>query len=181
MATRAKLSADQTSLFGSVGDASKARESSDAVAHGNAATTRKSVKVLMYCDGGSRGNPGPSAIGAVVYDATTHDELVLAEVSECIGVATNNVAEYKAMLAGLDAALDLGATEITVRADSKLLIEQLKGNYKVKHPNLQPLCADALKKIKRFDRVVLEHVRREYNTVADALANRAMDAEERRH
>ena len=180
MATRAKLSADQTSLFGSVFESVGVESTADD-STGTVVQSRKSLQVLMYCDGGSRGNPGPSAIGAVVYDATSDDELILAEVSECIGVATNNVAEYKAMLAGLDAALALGATTITVRADSKLLIEQLKGNYKVKHPNLQPLHADAAKKVKRFDRVTLEHVRREYNTVADALANRALDAQERRH
>ena len=132
----------------------------------------------MYCDGGSRGNPGAAAVGAVIYDAETRE--VLAEVSECIGVATNNVAEYKAMLAGLDAASALGATTITVRADSKLLIEQVKGNFKVKHPGLKPLHADALIKLRRFTIVTLEHVRREFNTEADALANRALDAAARR-
>lgn len=139
------------------------------------------LAVVMYCDGGSRGNPGPAAIGAVVFDGatfTTSDvSTILAEVSECIGIATNNVAEYKAMLAGLDAASAIGATTITVRADSKLLIEQVKGNYKVKHPGLQPLHAEALRKLKRFDHIVLEHVRREFNREADALANRALDAE----
>ncbi len=165
MAAKTKLSADQTSLFGS------STQGSDSE------FVRIPVAVLMYCDGGSRGNPGPSAIGAVVYSASGDDDVVLAEVSEFIGIATNNVAEYKAMLAGLDAAIVLGATSITVRADSKLLIEQLKGNYKVKHPNLQPLHADAMVKLRCFDRVALEHVRREFNTVADALANRALDAE----
>ncbi len=140
----------------------------------------RQLSVVMYCDGGSRGNPGPAAIGAVVFDANADDAVVLAEVSECIGIATNNVAEYKAMLAGLDAAFNIGATTITVRADSKLLIEQLKGNYKVKHPNLQPLHAAGLNKLKRFQRVTLEHVRREYNTEADALVNQALDAARKR-
>lgn len=135
--------------------------------------------VLMYCDGGSRGNPGPAAIGAALFDADD-PSVVVGEVSECIGVATNNVAEYKAMIAGLDAALALGATAITARADSKLLIEQLLGNYKVKHPNLQPLYREAKARLARFDSIVLEHVRREFNTIADALANRALDAESRR-
>ena len=133
--------------------------------------------VVMYCDGGSRGNPGPAAVGAVVFDAVTN--AVLAEVSECIGIATNNVAEYSAMLAGLDAATALGADAITVRADSKLLIEQVKGNYKVKHPGLKPLHTSALHKLTAFRFVTLEHVRREYNREADALVNRALDAQQR--
>ena len=135
------------------------------------------LSVVMYCDGGSRGNPGPAGVGAVVFDSDDRS-VILAEVSACIGIATNNVAEYKAMLAGLDAASEIGATEITVRADSKLLIEQVKGNYKVKHPGLQPLHAEAVRKLKRFDRVVLEHVRREFNREADALVNKALDAEQ---
>ena len=103
----------------------------------------------VFSDGGSRGNPGPAAIGAVVFDTCCTPPRVLAEVSERIGVTTNNVAEYRALLAGLDAAARSGARRLLVRADSKLLIEQLKGNYKVKHPNLKPLAIEARRSSQR--------------------------------
>ncbi len=127
-------------------------------------------------DGGSRGNPGPAAIGAVVVDPSSDPPQVLAEVSECIGVATNNVAEYKALIAGIDAAAALGARRLVVRADSLLVIEQVRGRYKVKHPALKPLAAEAQRKLGAWAHVELRHVPREENTEADALVNRALDA-----
>jgi probable phosphoglycerate mutase len=101
---------------------------------------------------------------------------VLAEVSERIGVTTNNVAEYRALLAGLDAAARFGNARLVVRADSLLLVEQLKGNYKVKHPNLKPLAAEARRKLAAWSSVELRHVPRAENHAADALVNRALDA-----
>jgi ribonuclease HI len=133
-------------------------------------------RLEMWCDGGSRGNPGPSAIGAVVVDPSVDPPAVLAEVSETIGIATNNVAEYRALLAGLDAAARFGNDELIVRADSMLLIEQLRGRYKVRSAQLIPLHASAREKLRHWRRVKLEHVRREFNTVADALVNKALDA-----
>ncbi len=127
-------------------------------------------------DGGARGNPGPAAIGAVVVDPSSKPPTVLAEVSERIGVTTNNVAEYKALIAGLDAAARLGARHVVVRADSKLVIEQMAGRYKVKHANLKPLAAEAHRKLASFGSFELRHVPREQNQVADALVNRALDA-----
>ena len=129
----------------------------------------------LSSDGGARGNPGPAAIGAVVMDPTTSPPRVLAEVSERIGVTTNNVAEYRALIAGLDAAAHFGARRLLVRADSKLLIEQLKGNYKVKHPNLKPLAIEARRKLGAWSSVELRHVPRAQNVLADALVNRALD------
>ena len=97
-------------------------------------------------------------------------------MSECIGVATNNVAEYRALLAGLDAAARFPARRLVVRADSQLLVEQLKGRYKVKHPNLQPLAAEARRKLAAWASVELRHVPRAENHAADALVNQALDA-----
>ena len=134
------------------------------------------AEVLIFCDGGSRGNPGPSAIGAVVYDPATDPPRCLAEVSECIGITTNNVAEYKALIAGLEAAAQFGARRVLVRADSKLVIEQVKGTWKVKQPHLQPLRAEARALLARYDETDLRHVPRAENTAADALVNAALDA-----
>jgi len=137
------------------------------------------ARVVVFFDGGSRGNPGPAAIGALVVDATAGeggaDARVLATVSETIGVTTNNVAEYRAAIAGLDAAHSLGARAVTVRGDSKLVIEQLAGRWKVKQPHLKPLHAQARALLAGFERYELEHVRRERNTDADALVNAALD------
>jgi ribonuclease HI len=132
-------------------------------------------EVLIFCDGGSRGNPGPSAIGAVVLDPSTEPPRVLAEVSECIGVTTNNVAEYRALIAGLEAAEPYGARRVRVRADSKLVIEQVKGTWKVKQPHLQPLRAEVRALLRRYDDVDLQHVPRAQNAAADALVNAALD------
>lgn len=135
-------------------------------------------KIVIYADGGSRGNPGPAGSGAVVLD---EKEKVLAEVSLYIGNTTNNVAEYKAIIGGLACAVELFGAKlkgmhVELRMDSELVIRQLTGKYKVKHPNLKPLFADAKELIARhFDEVKYTHVPREKNTLADALANKAMD------
>jgi len=134
--------------------------------------------VIVYADGGSRGNPGPSAIGAVVFDPSTSPPTRLAAVSERIGVTTNNVAEYKALIAGLQAAQQFSPGTVHVRADSKLVIEQLAGRWKVKQPHLKPLHAQARALLDTFARVDLAHVPREQNTDADALVNAALDLPE---
>jgi len=131
--------------------------------------------VVIYCDGGSRGNPGPAAIGAVVIDPSTDPPTTLATVSETIGVATNNVAEYRALIAGLEAAAVFEPRTVEVRADSQLLVYQLQGRYRVKHPNMKPLYDTARRLLSRYDAVTLVHVPRAENTVADALVNAALD------
>jgi ribonuclease HI len=133
-------------------------------------------ELVLYCDGGARGNPGPAAIGAVVFDATVEPPALLASVSEYIGIATNNVAEYKALIAGLEAVAHLHARVIHVRADSLLVINQLRGRWKVKHANMLPLYAEARALLAAYDVVDLQHVPREENTEADALVNAALDA-----
>jgi ribonuclease HI len=138
---------------------------------------RKVDELLLYCDGGSRGNPGPSAIGAVVFDATTDPPELVASVSECIGITTNNVAEYGALIAGLEAVAHLHARVIHVRADSLLVINQLRGKWRVKHENMKPLHAEARKLLAVYEVVDLQHVPREENTEADALVNQALDAD----
>jgi ribonuclease HI len=132
-------------------------------------------KLLIQADGGSRGNPGTAGYGAVVLDAVTGE--VLAEVSEAIGRATNNVAEYSGLVAGLRAAGKLapGATA-EVRMDSKLVVEQMSGRWKIKHPDLQPLAAEARQAARALGRVTYTWVPRERNTHADRLANQAMDS-----
>jgi len=131
------------------------------------------MHLIVCTDGGARGNPGPAAIGASITDL---DGTELDAISEYIGETTNNVAEYTAVLRGLEVAADLGADEVTVRSDSELLIRQLQGRYKVKASHLQPLHAEALALLRRFTRSTLEHVRREFNKRADALVNEALDA-----
>jgi ribonuclease HI len=133
-------------------------------------------RVIVYCDGGSRGNPGPAAIGAVVWDPSTDPPTRLTTVSEYIGETTNNVAEYRALIAGLEAAAELGAGQVLVRADSLLVVEQLRGRYKVKSAQLRPLYEEARALLGRFEAFELEHVVRAYNTDADALVNAALDA-----
>jgi len=130
------------------------------------------VKVTVSCDGAARGNPGPAGIGAVVTDP---DGEVLAEVAEGIGVATNNVAEYRAAIAALRSAAELGGRELLLRSDSKLLIEQLAGRWRIKNPTLVRLHQEARDQMKRFDAVQLEHVPRELNREADRLANAGVD------
>ncbi|MEU4553095.1 bifunctional RNase H/acid phosphatase [Micromonospora violae] len=130
--------------------------------------------VSVEADGGSRGNPGPAGYGAVVRDPETGE--VLAERSESLGTATNNVAEYQGLIAGLTAAAELGAAEVDVRMDSKLVVEQMCGRWQIKHPGLRPLAAQAAALVGRFTAVRFSWIPREQNRHADALANAAMDA-----
>jgi ribonuclease HI len=134
------------------------------------------AEITVYSDGGSRGNPGPAAIGAVVFDATTDPPVQLATVSEYIGETTNNVAEYRALIAALEAAAPLKAHTVHVRADSLLVIKQLRGEYRVKHENLRGLYAEARALLRPYRVVDLQHVRRALNAEADALVNAALDA-----
>jgi ribonuclease HI len=128
--------------------------------------------VIVACDGASRGNPGPAGAGAQLSD---DDGTVLAEIAEGLGETTNNVAEYTAVILGLERAGELGATEVVVRSDSLLLVNQLTGRYRVKTSHLQPLHRRVLELASGFDSVRFEHVRREFNTEADRLANEGVD------
>jgi ribonuclease HI len=132
-------------------------------------------EVVIYSDGGARGNPGPAAIGAIVFDPSTSPPTRLATVSERIGSTTNNVAEYQALIAGLEAAREFPSRVVRVRADSMLVIEQLKGKWKVKQDHLRRLHSRALGLLEGYEEVDLAHVRREQNTEADALVNAALD------
>jgi ribonuclease HI len=132
--------------------------------------------VLIFCDGGARGNPGPAAIGAVVLDPSTAPPTRLATVSERIGSTTNNVAEYRALIAGLEAARAFPSRRVIVRADSMLVIRQVEGAWKVKQPHLRPLCDEARALLRAYDQVDLGHVPRAQNADADALVNAALDA-----
>ncbi|GHJ28815.1 bifunctional RNase H/acid phosphatase [Streptomyces hygroscopicus] len=134
-------------------------------------------RFVVEADGGSRGNPGPAGYGAVVSDAETGE--TLAEVAEYIGTATNNVAEYKGLVAGLRAAYALDPeAEVRVRMDSKLVIEQMSGRWKIKHPDMRPLATEA-KAVFPAGRMSYEWIPRERNKHADRLANEAMDAGKR--
>jgi broad specificity phosphatase PhoE/ribonuclease HI len=133
-----------------------------------------SVKVLIEADGGSRGNPGPAGYGAVVFSADR--TAVLGECKASIGRATNNVAEYSGLIAGLAEAARLGATEVEVSMDSKLVVEQMSGRWKVKHPDLVELNRQARIAAATFERVTYAWIPRARNAHADALANEAMDA-----
>jgi ribonuclease HI len=130
------------------------------------------VKLLINVDGGARGNPGPAAIGVVVSDADGH---VVDELAEPIGHATNNVAEYRALLRGIEWARGLGADELEIVGDSELVARQLTGAYKVKHPSMKPLYEEAVAALRAFDRWSIRTVPREENARADALVNHALD------
>ena len=131
------------------------------------------VRVVIEADGGSRGNPGPAGYGAVVL---SEDGTVLAERSEYLGVETNNVAEYSGLIAGLQAAQELGATSVAVRMDSKLVVEQMNGTWQIKHERLRSLATQANQLRAAFDSVTFEWIPRERNHRADRLANQAMDS-----
>jgi ribonuclease H / adenosylcobalamin/alpha-ribazole phosphatase len=132
------------------------------------------MKVIVEADGGSRGNPGPAGYGAVVWsDDRTR---VLAERNEAIGRATNNVAEYRGLIAGLTEAARLGADDVAVRMDSKLVVEQMAGRWKVKHPDLTPLHGEATELSRGFGHITYTWIPRAENAHADRLANQAMDA-----
>jgi broad specificity phosphatase PhoE/ribonuclease HI len=132
------------------------------------------MKVVVEADGGSRGNPGPAGYGAVVF--TADHASVLAERNEFIGRATNNVAEYRGLIAGLEAAAAAGASEVAVSMDSKLVVEQMSGRWRVKHPDLVVLQQEAAALAAEFDRVSYTWIPRARNSHADRLANEAMDA-----
>jgi probable phosphoglycerate mutase len=135
-------------------------------------STAPGLRVAIEADGGSRGNPGPAGYGAVVLSPAGE---VLAEAAEAIGRATNNVAEYRGLIAGLDAALALGATQVDVRMDSKLVVEQMSGRWQIKHPDMKPLALQAKSLVRQFDKVSFAWIPRERNKHADRLANEAMD------
>lgn len=126
----------------------------------------------IYIDGGSRGNPGPAGVGVVILGS---DGQVAERLHRYIGTATNNVAEYHALLLALERARDLGCTDIEVSSDSELLVRQLQGRYQVRNATLRPLYARAQERIAGFRRFKIQHVPREQNAEADALANRGMD------
>jgi ribonuclease H / adenosylcobalamin/alpha-ribazole phosphatase len=132
------------------------------------------LRVVVQADGGSRGNPGPAGYGAVVLNSDTG--ATLAERKAAIGVDTNNVAEYQGLIAGLAAARELGASEVEVRMDSKLVVEQMSGRWQVKHPSMRPLARQAAELAAGFDRIRFEWIPRAQNSHADRLANEAMDA-----
>jgi ribonuclease HI len=130
-------------------------------------------KVVVHVDGGARGNPGPAAVAAV---ATTPEGEELAERNAYIGEATNNVAEYRALLLGLELAGELGAREVEVVNDSELVARQVGGEYKVKNAGLRPLFQETMRALRRFDAWAVRSVRREQNERADELVNEALDA-----
>jgi ribonuclease HI len=132
------------------------------------------VKAKLFTDGGARGNPGPAAFG---YVLEAEDGTVLDARGERIGIATNNVAEYRALIAGLEAALERGVTELKVVSDSELVVKQMRGEYKVKNEALRELSLAAKRLERKLDKVEYTAVRREHNELADRLVNEALDAE----
>jgi ribonuclease HI len=131
------------------------------------------VRLVVHVDGGARGNPGPAAAAAVV---STADGDVVDEARQTLGVTTNNAAEYRGLLLGLERARALGATEVEVVNDSELVAKQVNGEYKVKHPDMKPLHAQALAALDGFERWRVRSVPRAQNAAADALVNAALDA-----
>jgi ribonuclease HI len=131
------------------------------------------VKAKLFTDGGARGNPGPAAFG---YVLEAEDGTVLDARGERIGIATNNVAEYRALIAGLEASLERGVTELEVVSDSELVVKQMRGEYKVKNEALRELSQDAARLARQLGKVVYTAVRREHNELADRLVNDALDA-----
>ncbi len=130
------------------------------------------MKVIVHVDGGARGNPGPAAAACVV---SAPDGEVLGECARLLGTQTNNVAEYSALLLGLERARELGATEVDVVGDSELIAKQVQGIYKVKHPAMRPLHLEAMAALRDFDRWSIKTVPRAQNARADALVNAALD------
>lgn len=131
--------------------------------------------IRAYIDGGARGNPGPAGYGVRIEDA---DRNLIEELYGGLGITTNNVAEYNGLLAALQWAVDHGHRKVQVLADSELLVKQMRGEYRVKHPGLQPLAARARLLIGHLDEVTFQHVRREQNREADRLSNLGMDQAE---
>ncbi len=131
------------------------------------------MKATLHTDGGARGNPGPAGIGVVLQ---AEDGEVIAEIGRGIGVATNNVAEYAALIAGLELALSRGVTQVDIYVDSELVVSQLLGKWKIKKDTLRPLAIKARALMNRFESFTISHVKRELNADADKLANQGMDA-----
>ena len=131
------------------------------------------MKATLWTDGGARGNPGPAAFA---YVLEAEDGTVLDARGEAIGVATNNVAEYSALVAGLESAVAAHVAELEVRSDSELMVKQMRGEYRVKNRDLQGLFLDASRAARQLGRVTYTHVRREHNELADRLVNEALDA-----
>ena len=132
-----------------------------------------SERLVVHVDGGARGNPGPAAIAAVLAE---REGEVLEERSETIGHATNNVAEYRALLLGIERARALGAREVDLVGDSELIVRQVRGEYRVKGAGLRPLHAEVVEALRYFDRWTIRNVPREDNARADSLVNEALDA-----
>jgi ribonuclease HI len=131
--------------------------------------------ITAYIDGGARGNPGPAGYGVHVEAA---DGALLAELHGGLGIATNNIAEYKGLLAALRYALEQGHRRVHIKADSELLVKQMRGEYRVKNEGLKPLFLEAISLIRKIGEVTFEHVRREFNKDADRLSNLGMDEAE---
>jgi len=131
------------------------------------------LKLTVHVDGGSRGNPGPAAIAAVISNENGE---VVDEAAEAIGPATNNVAEYRALILGIERAAAFGATELDLVGDSELIVKQVRGEYKVKDQNMKPLHAAAKAALAGFDSWSIRHVKRHHNAEADRLVNEALDA-----
>ncbi len=136
--------------------------------------TTPPIEAMLFTDGGSRGNPGPAASGAVLI---APDGRILHEVGHFLGIATNNVAEWTAVQLGLEAALEHGVNSLAVRMDSELVVRQLSGEYRVKHPDLRPLHRRVTSLLRKFSHVDIQHVRRKENGLADAIVNRVLDQE----
>ena len=131
------------------------------------------MKLVVHVDGGARGNPGPAAVGVVV---STPDGEVLDEMGQVIGVATNNVAEYRGLVAGLEKAVELAVPEVEVISDSELLVKQMTGEYRIKNEALRELSLQAARLARQIGKVSYRAVRREHNELADRLVNEALDA-----
>jgi ribonuclease HI len=129
------------------------------------------MKLIIYTDGLSKGNPGTAAIGAIIKDERGK---TLATISQRIGITTNNVAEYQALIAALQKAIKLKGTKVEIRSDSELMVRQLNGRYKIKAVGLRPLYLEAAQLLGQFEAVVIKHIPRELNTEADKLANQAL-------
>ena len=131
------------------------------------------MKAVLYTDGGARGNPGPAAYGFVLE---AEDGSLLAAHGEAIGTATNNVAEYSGLVAGLKKAIELGVDALELVSDSELMVKQMRGEYRVKNEGLRPLYDEALSLARRIETVEYRHVKRAHNEIADRLVNEALDA-----
>jgi ribonuclease HI len=135
--------------------------------------TLKTDTLVIYTDGAARGNPGPAAIGVVIRDEGGN---TIASISRRLGVTTNNQAEYRAVIAGLEKAISLGTRRIMIKSDSELVVKQLNGQYKIKNTALRPLYQEIVRLFSSFESVSITGIPREQNSAADALANKALDA-----